>query len=166
MKPSDVPVGSVLHRELSDAYFYDAFEMELPTDGKNALEIYLACVSRTPAWVEKLMMLRNRIVGLFGLKNLGQMARVAPGGDASQYKVGDRVGIFSLLHLADHEVVMTDDDHHLQVKVSVYRHACGKRVTVSTVVHVKNLLGRIYMFVVVPFHKRIVPAVMARGIAA
>jgi len=35
-------------------------------------------------------------------------------------------------------------------------------VAVSTVVHVKNLLGRVYMLFVTPLHKCIVPAILAK----
>ena len=35
-------------------------------------------------------------------------------------------------------------------------------VVVTTVVHIHNLLGRVYMAVVTPFHRRIVPTMLRR----
>ena len=35
-------------------------------------------------------------------------------------------------------------------------------VSVTTVVHLRNLLGRLYMAVVAPVHKRVVPAMPGR----
>ena len=115
------------------------------------------------------MRLRNRIVStFFGLKDLGPMDAVRADRPLAEYRVGDRVGIFTLLHLSDDEVVLGDFDKHLRARVSVCRTRLdgGAAFAVSTVVHVNNLLGRAYLFFVVPVHRRIVPAVMARGLEA
>lgn len=38
-----------------------------------------------------------------------------------EYRVGDRVGIFTLLFLSDNEIIQGDSDKHLDVKVSVFK---------------------------------------------
>jgi len=155
------PVGSRLQHELASAYFYDSYEVQVDTCGKTALEIYIDTVGRTPALMNFLMTTRNRIVSLFGLKNLGLFADLDGSRSASSYNVGDRVGIFSILSLSDEEVVLHDDDKHLQAKVSVYKYSDEEhRAAVTTVVHVKNLLGKAYLFFVVPAHKLIVPLML------
>jgi hypothetical protein len=65
--------------------------------------------------------------------------------------------------LSEDEVVLGDDDKHLRAHVSVYK-ARGKQqnVTLSTVVHVHNFLGRAYLFFVIPAHRLIVPPLLAR----
>ncbi len=103
-----------------------------------------------------MMTLRNRVVGLFGLKNLGELAGIDSSKPSSAYVPGDRVGIFTLVEKTDHEVLLGDDDKHLNVVVSVHKmpatHGQGTVVTVTTIVHVKNLLGRLYMLPVAPVH--------------
>jgi hypothetical protein len=155
------PLESQLQHELSSAYFYDFYEVRADTYGKTALDIYLDAARRTPAFMNFLMAARNRIVSLFGLKNLGRFTDLDDSRGASSYNVGDRVGIFSILLLSDEEVVLHDDDKHLQAKVSIYRYPDEERRTaVTTVVHVKNFLGKAYLFFVVPAHKLIVPLML------
>jgi hypothetical protein len=129
------------------------------------MEMYLDAVKQTPGWVNFLMSLRNRVVALAGLKNLGSLDAVRPGKAAADYRPGDRAGIFTVLRVSDDEVVLGDDDRHLRVQVSVckLRRDDGQdAVAVSTVVHLHGLLGRIYMAPVAPLHKLIVPAVLRR----
>jgi Protein of unknown function (DUF2867) len=161
----EVPDTSELHREVAASYFHDCYEVLVDTEAKSAMELYLAVVSRTPEWVNALMALRNRVVSLVGLKNLGHLGAFDSSKPASTYRVGDRVGIFSLLYITDNEIVLGDSDKHLNVKVSIYRLANGERksVAVSTVVHVHNALGKVYMFFVAPVHRLIAPAMLKRG---
>ena len=113
------------------------------------------------------MGLRNRIVALVGLKNLGGLRGVDPEKPLANYRPGQRVGIFTLISVSDDEVLLGDQDQHLDVVVSVLRlplDSQGQReVAFSTVVHVHGWLGRLYMLPVVPMHRRIVPAVL-RGL--
>lgn len=163
MNAAKVPTKSILRRELDTAYFCDCFEKPIKNNDKTALELYLEAVRHMPAWINFLMRLRNRIVGLFGLKNLGQLGDVEKTKDPVDYKVGDRVGIFSIVSITDQEVILGDADKHLSAQISVYKNLWPEhKVSVTTMVHVNNLLGRVYLFFVVPVHKIIVPAMLAR----
>lgn len=158
------PPNSRVAALLAGADFYDAWCLDSPAVERSALEHFLAAARRTPRWVDFCMALRNRIVGWFGLKNLGDLSGLPPDQPASAYQVGDRVGIFTLFENTFDEVLLGDNDKHLNVVVGVHRQpapaGCGVLVTVTTVVHVKNLLGRIYMIPVKPMHRLITPAVL------
>ena len=158
-----VPPHSEIARHLPDSDFHDCYELAIAPTGRTALALYLDVVARTPGWVDRLMALRNRVAGWFGLKNLGHLNGATARRPASEYKLGDRVGIFSILYLSDEEVILGDKDKHLQVRVSV-RKLAGPRsaIAVATVVHIHNLLGRVYMLFVAPVHRRIVPAMLGR----
>ncbi|UAB69417.1 DUF2867 domain-containing protein [Vibrio sp. SCSIO 43132] len=149
-----------IHQFASESYFRDTFTTLIENRGESAMEVYLRLVSTTPSWVNQLMDARNRIVGLFGLKNLGRLTDVLPNKTANEYQAGDMVGIFSLHSISDREVIMEDDDKHLNVKVSLFLEDKGEytKVYATTTVHVYNMLGRAYMFFVTPAHKVIVPA--------
>lgn len=158
-----VPRDSEVATYLVGSDFHDCYEMPVAPTSRTALELYLDVVARTPGWVNQLMALRNRVVGLFGLKNLGHLNGSSAQRPASEYKLGDRVGIFSIVYLSDDEVILGDKDKHLQVRVSVRKRAEPRSaIAVSTVVHIHKLLGRVYMLFVAPVHKRIVPAVLGR----
>jgi hypothetical protein len=161
----EVPNNSEISRYIPGAYFYDSYELPIESASSSALEIYLGVVAKTPQWVNTLMTIRNRAVTLVGLKNLGHLSDIKSSKSASDYKVGDRIGIFSLLFLSENEIILGDSDKHLEARVSVCKLAEGTRnsIAVSTVVHVHNMLGRVYLFFVVPVHRIIVPAMLRRA---
>ncbi|SBP88511.1 conserved hypothetical protein [Thiomonas delicata] len=82
----------------------------------------------------------------------------------AEYKPGDRVGIFTLIENTPDEVLLGDRDQHLEVVLSVHRAVSAATgaaiITVTTIVHRPNSLGRIYMLAVAPLHKIIVPSVL------
>jgi len=166
-----IPSGTVIHTTLPGAHFFDAYTTTDPRPTTSALQTWLDVVARTPRWTQQLMAVRNTLVQLVGLKGVGQLHDVHPlasgasSRDASSYRVGDRVGIFLIRHLSDTEVVMGQDDKHLDVQVSLTKHpqADGPAtVAVSTVVHIHNTLGHAYMAIITPFHRRIVRAMLLR----
>ncbi|PRC92059.1 DUF2867 domain-containing protein [Solimicrobium silvestre] len=160
-----VPVNSQISQHLENAHFYDAFQLNLAPCKRTALEIYLEVIAKTPSWISFLMALRNRAAPMFGLKDLGPLGNVQSCKPSTSYRVGDRVGIFTIHSMTDDEVILTDSDKHLEAKISVCKslHGTANAVTVSTVVHVHNLLGHVYLFFVVPFHKRIVPSMLLQS---
>lgn len=164
VKVSKVPSFSLLNDSLRTAYFYDCYSVELPPDSRTPLELYLNVVSRTPRWVNFLMNIRNKIVSRLGLKDMGALSGIASGKPADSYRIGDQAGIFKLLELYEHEVILGDTDKHLDVKISVAKQdkPGSTVVSVSTVVHVHNIMGRLYMFFVVPAHRIIAPATVSR----
>jgi hypothetical protein len=165
VKPVSVPPRSQISQHLARANFFDAFQISLPPCKRSALEIYLEVIAKTPSWISFLMALRNRAAPMFGIKNLGALNDISCSKKANEYQVGDRVGIFTIYSMTDNEVILTDSDQHLDAKISICKTPSDKEnlITVSTVVHVHNLLGHVYMFFVVPFHKRIVPSVLQQA---
>lgn len=159
-----VPDNSVLQPMLATAHFHDAYEAPLTNDDLTATEIFLMASRAVPEWVDLAMTFRNRIVRQLGLKAVGAM------GDATQrpandYKVGDRLGIFNVFGKTDNELLLGIDDRHLDVRVSVMKLQRDDlhRYVVSTVVHVNNLLGHLYMVPVGRIHPLVVKAMMRRA---
>ncbi|MGY4025977.1 DUF2867 domain-containing protein [Aeromonas rivuli] len=155
----DVLKQSIIQGYMEGAYFCDTHTTEIDYKNQSALDIYHAVAKGTPAWIDWLMSLRNATVSFFGLKDLGGMTSVDAGKVSSEYKYGDVVGIFSILQNTQHEVILEDRDKHLDVKVSFLVTPNGDKATVhvTTVVHINNTLGKVYMFFVTPMHKIIVP---------
>lgn len=161
---AEVPSFSALCDSLRTAYFYDCYSVELPPDTRSPLEFYLSAVSGTPRWVDFFMKLRNKFVAQLGLKDVGSLSGVEPDKPAQAYCIGDQAGIFKLLELHEREVILGETDKHLDVKISVAKQdkpGCTV-VSVSTVVHVHNAMGRLYMLFVTPAHRIIVPATVSK----
>lgn len=72
------PVESRLHRTLDQAFYSDAFETDLVDASLTPVEIATSALASTPGWVDRLVGLRDSIVSLLGLKQVGRL-RVAAG---------------------------------------------------------------------------------------
>ncbi|MBI3729889.1 MAG: DUF2867 domain-containing protein [Burkholderiales bacterium] len=160
-----VPANSKIAEDVPGAYFYDCFQTHFDHADLSAMQIYMDTFAKTPDWVNAMMGIRNRVVVLFGLKNVGGMKALNKNKPAEAYQVGDKAGIFSLVYKSDEEVILCDSDKHLDVKVSVSKQTRDGQpfIALSTVVHVHNNLGRTYMFFVGPAHKVIAPAILAKA---
>ena len=156
--PLDVPPT------LARADFFDAFETPLRDVSLTPAEIFIKTTEAMPPWVSTLMALRNRLVRPFGLKGITAPATAARK-PAQAYRIGDRLGIFSIFGQTQHELLLGIDDSHLDVRVSVLKPqgAPVASYVVSTVVTVHNRLGRAYMLPVQLVHPAVVRAMMRRA---
>ncbi|MCE5982988.1 hypothetical protein D3C76_777980 [compost metagenome] len=165
-----VPANSQIHPQLPGADFVDAHRAAVGNIERSALGHFLTLMSSMPRWIDNLMVLRNRLVRLCGLKDLGRLSRVDLQRDEASYQVNERVGIFTLISNSPDEVLLVDRDKHLDVYISLLRlplDADNRReIVVSTVVHTHNRLGRLYMLPVAPFHRFIAPIALKRLIRA
>lgn len=160
-----IPRESALRPLLGSADFADAYRIELANPNLTPVEIFLTAVSATPLWVDGLMATRNLAVRFCGLKDVGGM-RDHTGQRAADYRVGERIGIFSIVAAGEKELVLGIDDNHLDVRVSAFkeiRSAAPAYYTLSTVVHIKNRLGSAYMAAVGFVHPFVVRAIMRRA---
>lgn len=151
MKPSvfksDVPTTSEIHSQLKDAFYFDCYKIRISDTKRSALSYFLEIVSKTPKWIDSLMFVRNKIVSMLGLIDLGSLSGIDPNKPASEYSVGDRVGIFSVLSINEQEAILGAFDKHLNVKLSICKilEDEGVSLSASTVVHIHNTLGKVYM---------------------
>jgi hypothetical protein len=166
--PTNCSLYASAYNTQSPADFADCFATLVPRSDLTALQIYAAVARQTPAWVDALMAARNRVVGLLGLKNIGAITDV-PEGIEHKLQPGHRLGIFSFVRATPTELVVEDADKHLVVQLAVLKEphsAQHDRLSVTTVVHIHNMLGRLYMLPVARAHKFIVPAVLRQASAA
>jgi hypothetical protein len=157
----DLPPEALAARAFPRLDYADAYCVRLPAGAPNDLDaVVRAALGTAPCWVELLMRLRDRIVGLIGLKTASRSPRRDLGHHTLQ--VGDRVGIFKVFDRSADELLLGEDDRHLDLRVSVLARNDGSVdwAIVSTVVRFNNWLGRAYFLLVRPFHKLIVPAML------
>ncbi|RCS58621.1 DUF2867 domain-containing protein [Parvibium lacunae] len=157
-----VPPNCAVFPRLHNADFYDAWRVSTRIPSATALEAFLAVVKATPPWVDFLMALRNRIVSKLGLKNLGVLSKDGLT-QRRDYQPGERLGIFTVVSNRPEELLLTDQDKHLDVVISVYQSSANSsEFTISTVVHTHNWLGKLYMLPVAPLHKLIVRNMLSK----
>lgn len=163
-----LPPGSRIAQTVPGADFADCYTLPDPHPELDALQTYLAIFARTPRWMHVLMAIRNGVVRHLGLKSANGLRVAEPHTPPASYRPGDRMGIFTLAQATPREAIVFDDDKHLKVQLSLFKHTVNDRpmVSLSTVVHIHNRLGRAYMSVVGPVHKLIVPLMLAQAAQA
>ncbi len=112
--------------------------------------------------------LRNKIASIFGLKTPGEIDDRQQKLDNFKCEPGEQLGLFKVFNKTDNEVVLGEDDKHLNFRVSLLlnKHKIDltkKEIIISTTVEFNNWFGRLYFLPVRPFHKIIVPT-MLKGI--
>jgi hypothetical protein len=150
----DPPVDTVAL--LTGAQFSDAFSVTVGGAAFDARRAAERMLGRSPRWIRALMALRDYIVTPFGLKTSPDAATHA-----------DAIGIFPVLSDTPGRLVAGFDDSHLDFRVVVDVAPSGQRqrVTATTLVLTHNRLGRVYLAIIMPFHRLVVRALL-RQVAA
>jgi hypothetical protein len=134
----------------------DAYSIELPSGASTNPELLARFIFAHQApWIGSLLAVRDAIVGRFGLKTAKQLTSLRAQSETA------RVSIFKIYATSPTEIVLGEDDKHLDFRLSVLCPSqpspAGKRqLTLSTVVHCHNRLGRLYIFIIAPFHRLVV----------
>ncbi|HBV15214.1 DUF2867 domain-containing protein [Chryseobacterium carnipullorum] len=170
IKKTEFPKESALSREKVIFDYTDSFMGEvLNADGNiTTAEIGKAFFSSTPQWGKKMFAFRNSIVKMFGLKTGTDRSKIQDPGDL-KLEVGQRVGIFKIFDKTENEIIMGENDKHLDFRVSVLydkakRNTGKNSLTISTTVKYHNWMGILYFLPVRPFHQLIVPVMLKKMI--
>jgi hypothetical protein len=160
-----LPPESGIAHLFPGAHLADAFAITLPPGAPQDTEALARAVFGDPApWFRALLALRDAIVRPFGLKTSAQL-RHELGGEAS----ATHIDFFLIVSRRPDELVIGDDDRHLDFRASVLQRASGdgqaRELVATTAVHCHNLLGRVYLFVISPFHRLVVRSSLARAAA-
>jgi hypothetical protein len=133
---------------LPQASFADTFvtrSVSHPTAMAAALHVF----GHSPAWVTVLLNLRNRIVGLFGLIH--------------EPPAANAIGMFPIISQTADRVVLGFDDRHLDFRIIVNLRRAENALLLTTLVQPHNIWGRVYLAIVKPFHRLIVPTMLSRA---
>ena len=161
--PVALPAQSGITHVYQSVNLADAFAIHLPLSASSDPDLLARFIfSHQPAWIGKLLSVRDLIVAGFGLKTAKHLATLANDARAN------RVGIFKVYSTNETEIVVGEDDKHLDFRVSVLCSSgpapeSSRQLTLSTVVHCHNLLGRVYILVIAPIHRLVVKASLRRA---
>ncbi|AZA76866.1 DUF2867 domain-containing protein [Chryseobacterium sp. G0186] len=166
IKKVELPEESVLSKAKKDFDYIDSFKGELTVIGEeiNITEIGKAFFTSGPKWGKKMFAFRNKIVGFFGLKT-GNEAGSEKSANDVKCEVGERIGLFKVFDKTNNEIILGEDDKHLDFRVSLLfdknkNPKDVKSLTISTTVKYHSWLGILYFLPVRPFHQLIVPAML------
>lgn len=158
----DVPQACSIAALYATTHLADAFAIELPPHASRDAGALARFVleGAKPIWLRALLGLRNSLVAPLGIKSSTVLKRGA----------GERIDFFRVYRHGAQEVVLGEDDRHLDFRVSVLVDHDGRgpgraQVVMSTVVHCHNWIGRGYLVLIAPFHRMVVRSAL-EGAAA
>ena len=165
-----IPHNSILNTSHKEYDYANSFQGVL-NDNENkftSADIGKAFFSSGPKWIGKLFSLRDKIVSILGLKTSGDITNREKQLENFKCEPGEQLGLFKVFAKTENEVILGEDDKHLNFRVSLFlnqqtKETKKKDLIVSTTVEFNNWFGRLYFLPVRPFHKLIVPA-MLKGI--
>ena len=161
--PVEIPAESAIARFYELTNLADAYSVTLPAGTVANPELLAQFIfSQQAPWIKRLMKIRDALVAGFGLKTSAQLT------SHSADRQARRVGIFKIYNTTEREIILGEDDKHLDFRLSILcpspvNPTDERRLVLSTVVHCHNRLGRVYIFLIAPFHRVIVQACLRRA---
>jgi hypothetical protein len=154
----ELPSASRLRAFYGRADFADAFAVSLSEKASGDAEVFARHIfAQQPEWVATLLTIRDILVQPLGLKRAVDL----------QANGGDRIGIFRVFERHEDEIILGEDDRHLDFRVSVLVQPADqdrpRRLILTTLVFYNRLLGRAYIALIAPFHRMVVRASLDRA---
>ncbi|WP_020201107.1 DUF2867 domain-containing protein [Cupriavidus sp. WS] len=157
-----LPQESTLAARFGEADLADAFAVTLPAGSPLDLDGWAAAaLTHPPRWIAALLAMRDTAVRGLGLKTTLALRQSA------QARPGEYVDFFRVQSRSPSEIVMGEDDHHLDFRLSLLLRALpggkGHQLVATTVVHCHNRLGHAYLTAIRPFHRLVVRSNLRRA---
>ncbi|WP_374260519.1 DUF2867 domain-containing protein [Zoogloea sp.] len=128
--------------DLSPSAWRHTYRLPLPPGALEIDQIGKAFLTASPWWLRHLATLRDVLVRPFGLRPMASAG-----------------GVFQSVARTPDEWLLGADDRHLDFRVSlrVFAAPDGAQLQISTWVQPHGRLGRVYLALVAPLHRGIVP---------
>lgn len=145
------PAESRLSDWYAGASLTDSFAVALPPGAPTDVDTLAALLfADPPVWFTILLAVRDRVMTLFGVKASHALS------------AGEHIAFFPVLSRSADEIVLGADDRHLDFRASVFLRRPDRTLVATTVVRCHNLLGRLYLTAILPFHILVVNDALRR----
>ncbi len=120
-------------------------------------------IKSIPKWVMFLLNLRNMIASIFGLKT-GKLGNIYENKEELNFEQYQSIGdVFILLKEKNHLIAELKDKHlDFRFSILVQQEDSKTKLSLSTIVKINNIFGKIYFFLITPFHRLIIPNILKR----
>ena len=146
IKLKAIPEKSHISNGFEKIDYSDSYSIKKTTH--KSMEDISKEIMTLPDWAIFLFSLRNKIVKKFGLK--------------TDTKNNEQKTFFTLIEKNKNEIVLGEDDKHLNFRASIMREQLEDTIILTTVVHFNNGFGKVYFFLIKPFHKLIMRTLLKR----
>jgi len=151
-----IPQECIVQKDFGKTDYQDVYRISIPTN--ESVDSITTKIFSASGWSDSLMILRDSLVGIFGLKT----ARTVKKNISPRYEVGDKAVLFTVIDRNENEIVMAENDKHLNFRTSVYidRNNPNAGIYLSTLLKFNNIWGKLYFMPVKPFHKLIIKSLL------
>ena len=144
--------------DLADAY---AVPIGAADVAKGIDNLARSALADPAPWIRLLLRLRDALVAGFRVKTTQEVRRAAIADNA------ERIDFFRILARSDRELILGEDDRHLDFRLSMLLRArpdgSGDELVATTVVRCHNALGRVYLALIARFHRLVVITNLSRA---
>jgi Protein of unknown function (DUF2867) len=157
------PAESGVASWFRDADLADAFAVPIDAvDAAKGVDSLARSALADPApWVRVLLGLRDTLVAGFDVKTTQEVRRAAIANKA------ERIDFFRILARSDRELILGEDDRHLDFRLSLLLRTrpdgSGDELVATSVVRCHNALGRAYLVLIARIHRLVVISNLRRA---
>jgi hypothetical protein len=149
------------------AGYVEAYSVIVPDNSRLTPDnIFITIWTDFPVWLQTLFKLRDWLVKPFGLKT-GNPKKNFKQKFEEAIRGGNPLDLMTVPAKTADETVMRLTDKHLTTELSVHTERLSnnqRKISIITLVHYHNTLGKIYFFLIRPFHTIIVKTITKRSI--
>ena len=158
-----IPRSDKIFVSFGKVNYEDSFCLCLETNKTFDIDFIIFKIIKTlPNWVKLLLYMRNKIASIFGLKT-GKIGDFYDNPEKLNFKQGQSLGDLSVILKEKYHLITELKDKHLDFRVSILiREEGTTKVFFSTIVKFNNIFGKMYFFLIAPFHRLIIPSTLKR----
>ena len=123
--------------------------------------IIVKLIKSIPNWVKLLLYLRNIIANIFGLKT-GEIGNIFDNPETINLKHNQSIGDIFILLKDKYHLIIELKDKHLDFRFSVLicKDKGLTKIYLTTIVKINNFFGKLYFFIITPFHRLIIKNIL------
>ncbi len=147
------PVESLLAAWYPRANLVDTFILKLlPGETRDINRLAEAVLAHPAFWFRALLAVRDKGASTFGIKTTEDLRATI------EAEGREKIDFFRVLKRTENEMIFGEDDKHLDFRLSLLRRVGseGDELVATSVVQCHNLLGRVYLAAIKPFHVLVV----------
>jgi hypothetical protein len=158
-KIGNIPACSIILKGFENPDYYDVYSIRKQTE--ESVDEIATKIFSTSGWTDSLMKMRDSLVGILGLRT----AKDVKINKSTRYELGIRAVLFTVVDRNEDEIVMGENDKHLNFRTSVYieRNSADTQIYLSTLVKFNNIWGKLYFLPVKPFHRLIIKSSLKKA---
>lgn len=148
---NQIPEKSIISENFGNIHYCDSYRIVIKTN--ETVDSITTRIFTLPQWIKGLFKFRNLIAKKPELKTDSKTETSAP-----YYPIGSKAILFPVINRNEFEIVMAENDKHLNFRTSVKIDPVDglTHVNLTTIAHFNNTLGRLYFLPVKPFHKALI----------